>query len=77
MPHPPPHRRADDDHATPAPRSCSAATPTRTPPGTSTPTTIVADVDDDNPLVAEEQFGPALPIVRYDDVEQVVAMANR
>ncbi|HZH22708.1 MAG TPA: aldehyde dehydrogenase family protein [Geodermatophilus sp.] len=40
------------------------------------PTTIVADVDDDNPLVAEEQFGPALPIVRYEDVDQAVAMAN-
>ena len=41
------------------------------------PTTLVADIDDDNPLVAEEQFGPALPIVRYHDVDQAVAMANR
>jgi acyl-CoA reductase-like NAD-dependent aldehyde dehydrogenase len=40
------------------------------------PVTLVADVDDDNPLVAEEQFGPALPIVRYDDLDQAVAMAN-
>jgi acyl-CoA reductase-like NAD-dependent aldehyde dehydrogenase len=46
-------------------------------PGHFYPTTLVADVDDDNPLVAEEQFGPALPIVRYDDVEQAIAMANR
>jgi acyl-CoA reductase-like NAD-dependent aldehyde dehydrogenase len=46
-------------------------------PGHFYPTTLVAEVDDDNPLVAEEQFGPALPIVRYDDVEQAVAMANR
>ena len=46
-------------------------------PGHFYPTTIVADVDDDNPLVAEEQFGPALPIVRYDDVDQAVAMANK
>jgi acyl-CoA reductase-like NAD-dependent aldehyde dehydrogenase len=45
-------------------------------PGYFYPTTIVADVDDDNPLVAEEQFGPALPIVRYGDVDQAVAMAN-
>jgi hypothetical protein len=29
------------------------------------------------PAGGEEQFGPALPIVRYDDVEQAVAMANR
>jgi acyl-CoA reductase-like NAD-dependent aldehyde dehydrogenase len=40
------------------------------------PVTLVADVDDDNPLVAEEQFGPALPIVRYDDLDQALAMAN-
>ncbi|OPX10161.1 aldehyde dehydrogenase family protein [Mycobacterium sp. AT1] len=40
------------------------------------PTTLVADVDDGNPLVTEEQFGPALPIIRYDDVDQAVTMAN-
>jgi acyl-CoA reductase-like NAD-dependent aldehyde dehydrogenase len=45
-------------------------------PGHFYPTTIVADIDDDNPLVAEEQFGPALPIVRYEDVDSAVAMAN-
>lgn len=46
-------------------------------PGYFYPATLVADVDDENPLVAEEQFGPALPIVRYDDVDQAVVMANR
>ena len=46
-------------------------------PGYFYPATLVAEVDDDNPLVAEEQFGPALPIVRYEDVAQAVAMANR
>jgi acyl-CoA reductase-like NAD-dependent aldehyde dehydrogenase len=46
-------------------------------PGYFYPTTIVAEVADENPLVAEEQFGPALPIVRYDDVDRAVAMANR
>ena len=46
-------------------------------PGFFYPATLVADVDDDNPLVAEEQFGPALPIVRYADVDSAVAMANR
>lgn len=40
------------------------------------PTTIVADIDNDNPLVAEEQFGPALPIVRYTDLEQAIEWAN-
>ena len=37
----------------------------------------MADVDDGNPLVAEEQFGPALPVIRYDDVDEAVAMANK
>ncbi|MCZ2820690.1 aldehyde dehydrogenase family protein [Modestobacter sp. VKM Ac-2977] len=46
-------------------------------PGHFYPTTLVADIDDQNPLVAEEQFGPALPIIRYDDLDQAVAMANR
>jgi acyl-CoA reductase-like NAD-dependent aldehyde dehydrogenase len=40
------------------------------------PTTVVADVANDNPLVAQEQFGPALPVVRFDTVEEAVAMAN-
>jgi acyl-CoA reductase-like NAD-dependent aldehyde dehydrogenase len=40
------------------------------------PTTLVADIDATNPLVTEEQFGPALPIVRYDDVDQAIEMAN-
>ncbi|XJN88740.1 aldehyde dehydrogenase family protein [Micrococcus luteus] len=45
-------------------------------PGYFYPTTLVADIDNDNPLVAEEQFGPALPIVRYTDLEQAIAWAN-
>ncbi|MEO3932960.1 aldehyde dehydrogenase family protein [Micrococcaceae bacterium Sec7.4] len=45
-------------------------------PGYFYPTTLVADIDNDNPLVAEEQFGPALPIIRYSTVDQAVAMAN-
>lgn len=46
-------------------------------PGNFYPTTLVADVDDANPLVAQEQFGPALPIIRYTDVEEAIAAANR
>ncbi|MEI4271185.1 aldehyde dehydrogenase family protein [Klenkia sp. LSe6-5] len=46
-------------------------------PGNFYPTTLVADIDDENALVAEEQFGPALPIIRFRDVDQAVAMANR
>ncbi|WP_308468857.1 aldehyde dehydrogenase family protein [Rathayibacter soli] len=45
-------------------------------PGYFYPTTLVADIDNDNPLVAKEQFGPALPIIRYTDVEDAIAMAN-
>lgn len=45
-------------------------------PGYFYPTTLVADVGNDNPLVAQEQFGPALPIVRYSTVEEAIEMAN-
>ena len=40
------------------------------------PATIIADLDNDNPLVAEEQFGPALPIIKYSDLDEAVAQAN-
>ncbi|WP_270259888.1 aldehyde dehydrogenase family protein [Kocuria marina] len=45
-------------------------------PGYFYPTTLVADLPDDNPLVAQEQFGPALPIIKYSDVEDAIRMAN-
>ncbi|MGO4806934.1 aldehyde dehydrogenase family protein [Arthrobacter sp. 2MCAF15] len=45
-------------------------------PGHFYPATLVADIDNDNPLVAEEQFGPALPIIRYTTVDEAVTMAN-
>lgn len=41
------------------------------------PVTLVADVKDGNPLVDEEQFGPALPIIVYSDVSEAIRMANR
>ncbi|WP_448809273.1 aldehyde dehydrogenase family protein [Agromyces bauzanensis] len=50
--------------------------PDRDQPGHFYPTTLVADVDNDNPLVAEEQFGPALPIIRYREVDEAIEMAN-
>lgn len=40
------------------------------------PTTLVADIDNDNPLVAKEQFGPALPIIKYTDLDQAIEWAN-
>lgn len=45
-------------------------------PGYFYPATLVADIDNGNPLVAEEQFGPALPIIRYGTVDEAIAMAN-
>ncbi|MGO4248414.1 aldehyde dehydrogenase family protein [Paenarthrobacter sp. RAF54_2] len=50
--------------------------PDREQPGFFYPTTLVADIDNDNPLVAEEQFGPALPIIRYSTLDEAVAKAN-
>ncbi|MBS1905523.1 MAG: aldehyde dehydrogenase family protein [Actinobacteria bacterium] len=38
--------------------------------------TIVADIANDAALVQEEQFGPALPIIRYSDVDEAFALAN-
>ncbi|TDQ62066.1 acyl-CoA reductase-like NAD-dependent aldehyde dehydrogenase [Maritalea mobilis] len=40
------------------------------------PITLVADIEQDARLVEEEQFGPALPIVKYHDVDEAVKMAN-
>ncbi|MET0822405.1 MAG: aldehyde dehydrogenase family protein [Aeromicrobium sp.] len=40
------------------------------------PATLVAEIDNANPLVVEEQFGPALPIVRYSDIDEAIERAN-
>ncbi|MFQ8430512.1 aldehyde dehydrogenase family protein [Amaricoccus sp. W119] len=40
------------------------------------PPTIVADLANGDALVDEEQFGPALPIIRYSDIDAAVAAAN-
>ena len=40
------------------------------------PPTIVRDLPDDARLVREEQFGPVLPILKYDDIDEVIARAN-
>ncbi|HWH25033.1 MAG TPA: aldehyde dehydrogenase family protein [Pseudolysinimonas sp.] len=51
--------------------------PQRDAPGYFYPATIVTDIDKDAPLVVEEQFGPALPIVRFTDIEEAIYEANR
>lgn len=38
--------------------------------------TVVTGLDDDHELVREEQFGPVVPIVVYDDLDDAVARAN-
>ena len=38
--------------------------------------TIVTNLPDDARLVAEEQFGPLLPVLRFSDVEDAVRRAN-
>ena len=45
-------------------------------PGYFHPVTLVRNVTDDMPLVAEEQFGPVLPILTYSDVDEAVKRAN-
>jgi acyl-CoA reductase-like NAD-dependent aldehyde dehydrogenase len=40
------------------------------------PVTLVADVDHGVDLVDQEQFGPALPIIRYTDLDEVITRAN-
>jgi acyl-CoA reductase-like NAD-dependent aldehyde dehydrogenase len=39
--------------------------------------TVVRDVSDSHTIVDEEQFGPILPVIPFDDVEDVIARANR
>ena len=45
-------------------------------PGYFIPPTIVRDLPDDARLVQEEQFGPVIPVLAYDDLDEVVARAN-
>ena len=40
------------------------------------PPVLVTGLRDDDPLVAQEQFGPAVPLLVFDDEDEVVARAN-
>ncbi|MGI0151765.1 MAG: aldehyde dehydrogenase family protein, partial [Thermoplasmata archaeon] len=40
------------------------------------PPTILTDVPDDDPMVTEEVFGPVLPVLRYEDADDVIRRAN-
>lgn len=41
------------------------------------PLTLIANAVEGMRIVDEEQFGPALPIIKYSDVEDAIAQANR
>lgn len=45
-------------------------------PGYFYPVTLIADVENGLRLVNEEQFGPALPIIRYTRLEDAIRWAN-
>ena len=70
-------RRSRAFWRTPAPaaRSLRAGRPTMAP-GYFVPPTIVRDVTDGQKIVDEEQFGPVLPVIRFDDIDDVIARAN-
>lgn len=38
--------------------------------------TVLADVSDDMVIYREETFGPVAPVIAYDDVDEVIDMAN-
>jgi len=38
--------------------------------------TIVRDLTDQSELVAEEQFAPILPVLKFDSIDEAVARAN-
>ncbi|MEJ5997839.1 aldehyde dehydrogenase family protein [Corynebacterium sp. H130] len=57
-------------------RVLTGANPDYDAPGYFYPATLVADIDPQNPLVTEEQFGPALPIIKYTDLDWAIEQAN-
>ncbi len=45
-------------------------------PGYFIPVTIIDNPPEDSRIVREEQFGPVLPLLKFDDVEDALARAN-
>lgn len=45
-------------------------------PGYFIPPTVVRDLPDNSQLVQEEQFGPVIPVLAYDSIDEVVERAN-
>jgi acyl-CoA reductase-like NAD-dependent aldehyde dehydrogenase len=65
----------DEVRATPGARIVTGGT-VRSDGGYFIEPTIVAGLSDDAPIVREEQFGPVLPVLSYDDVDEAIARAN-
>jgi acyl-CoA reductase-like NAD-dependent aldehyde dehydrogenase len=38
--------------------------------------TVILDVDDSDPVVKQEQFGPLIPLIKYNDIDEVIVKAN-
>ena len=38
--------------------------------------TVVRDIADNSQMVCEEQFGPIIPVLSYDSIEEVIERAN-
>jgi acyl-CoA reductase-like NAD-dependent aldehyde dehydrogenase len=68
--------RLVEDAKTRGARVVTGGDPDTGAPGYFYPKTLIADIDNAAPLVQEEQFGPALPIIRYTDLEQAIEWAN-
>lgn len=47
-----------------------------TRPGYFVPVTVIDNPPENSRIVQEEQFGPIVPIIGYDDIEDVIARAN-
>jgi acyl-CoA reductase-like NAD-dependent aldehyde dehydrogenase len=45
-------------------------------PGYFVPVTIIDNPPEDSRIVREEQFGPVLPLISFDDYDDVIARAN-
>lgn len=45
-------------------------------PGYFIPVTLIDNPPEDARIVAEEQFGPVLPLLRYDNIEEAIERAN-
>ncbi len=47
-----------------------------TAPGYFVPVTIIDNPPEDSRIVQEEQFGPVLPLLKFDDLDEVIGRAN-